>query len=578
MSLQHDAPARAPALAAATEQAPHAQPAQPAQPHQLEKHEKRLDAGNRHHDHYARRLPKWRNDLRNRLIPIVRWETPWLAWMQDSLRSPALDTYFAYTANLGTHTFFMVFLPIQFWCGYTSLGRATVFMLAAGIYWSGFLKDMLCLPRPLSPPLARISMSGSAALEYGFPSSHSTNAVSVTIYAIYMLRQSDEYSPAVNIGLQALFYVYAISIIVGRLYCGMHGFLDVLVGSVLGAVITVFQLVLSDWIDSWIFSGSYKDVIIATLVIFVLVRIHPEPADDCPCFDDSVAFSGVVVGINIGAWHYAQSGFAINDVYPSTVPFELAKIGLPTAIARTLLGVVVIFIWRATAKPALFKILPPIFRLLERGRMNLPRAFFLNASSYTSIPNMRDDDNVIPPASQLPQMLKNLAHPRKRSVSVGPQSASDAYETLAYRNRRRRESVNSSDGIPEDLEWSTTPQVVPPTAEKGQTQLGAGLLPTPMTSRVQSYERMMGTGDTHGFEGEMNTPPDSDTDFAGDLSLKSEEENEKREIFMKLTKPRVRYDVEVVTKLIVYTGIGMLAVGIDPIIFEMVGLGMGIRP
>lgn len=44
--------------------------------------------------------------------------------MQHSMRSPALDAYFAYTANLGTHTFFMVFLPIQFWCGYTSIGRA----------------------------------------------------------------------------------------------------------------------------------------------------------------------------------------------------------------------------------------------------------------------------------------------------------------------------------------------------------------------------------------------------------------------------------------------------------------------
>jgi len=445
---------------------------------------------------------------------------------------------------------------------------STVFMLAAGIYWSGFLKDMLCLPRPLSPPLARISMSGSAALEYGFPSSHSTNAVSVTIYAIYMLRQSDEYSSAVNIALQALFYIYAVSIILGRLYCGMHGFLDVLVGSILGALITVFQLTLSDWIDSWIFSGSYKDLIIATLVVFVLVRIHPEPADDCPCFDDSVAFSGVVVGINIGAWHYAQSGFAINDAYPSSVPFELAKIGLPKAVIRTLLGVVVIFIWRATAKPALFKILPPIFRLLERGRMNLPRAFFLNASSYTSIPNMRDDDNVIPPASQLPQMLKNLAHPRKRSVSVGPQSASDAYETLAYRNRRRRESINSADGtVLEDLEWSSTSP------------------PQPVTPAVEPV---------NGLQGRINTPPDSDADCADDILLKTEEENEKREIFMKLTKPRVRYDVEVVTKLIVYSGkscpschdamyslsagIGWFAVGLDPIIFELVGLGMGIRP
>lgn len=74
----------------------------------------------------AQRLPRWRNALRQRLIPIVRWETPRLALMQRKLRSPALDSYFAYTANLGTHTFFMIFLPIQFWCGYTSVGRAYV--------------------------------------------------------------------------------------------------------------------------------------------------------------------------------------------------------------------------------------------------------------------------------------------------------------------------------------------------------------------------------------------------------------------------------------------------------------------
>ncbi|KAJ8112656.1 hypothetical protein OPT61_g5029 [Boeremia exigua] len=122
-----------------------------------------------------------------------------------------------------------------------------------------------------------------------------------------------------------------------------------------------------------------------------------------------------------------------------------------------------------------------------------------------------------------------LAHPRKRSVSVGPQSASDAYETLAYRHRRRRESIASSDGaVPEDLEWATAPAV----------------------------------------DVKPDAPSDSDTDA----------QTEKRELFMQLTKPRVRYDVEVVTKLIVYTGIGWFAVGLDPILFELVGLGMGVRP
>jgi hypothetical protein len=70
-----------------------------------------------------RALPKWRYELRQRTLPLVRWETPYLAWLQANLRTPALDSYFAITANLGTHTFFMIGLPILFWCGYESFGK-----------------------------------------------------------------------------------------------------------------------------------------------------------------------------------------------------------------------------------------------------------------------------------------------------------------------------------------------------------------------------------------------------------------------------------------------------------------------
>lgn len=68
-------------------------------------------------------LPKWRYYPRQKILPVVRFETPYLAWFQDKVRSPMLDSYFAFTANLGTHTFFTVFLPVLFWCGYPSLGR-----------------------------------------------------------------------------------------------------------------------------------------------------------------------------------------------------------------------------------------------------------------------------------------------------------------------------------------------------------------------------------------------------------------------------------------------------------------------
>lgn len=71
-------------------------------------------------------LPTWRYWPRQTLLPLVRYETPYLAWFQEKIRSPSLDSYFAFAANLGTHTFFTVFLPILFWCGYPRIGRGYV--------------------------------------------------------------------------------------------------------------------------------------------------------------------------------------------------------------------------------------------------------------------------------------------------------------------------------------------------------------------------------------------------------------------------------------------------------------------
>ena len=56
-----------------------------------------------------------------------------MAAVQRTCRSPVLDSYFAMTANLGTHTFFMAALPICFWCGYPGVGIALVHMLASDI-------------------------------------------------------------------------------------------------------------------------------------------------------------------------------------------------------------------------------------------------------------------------------------------------------------------------------------------------------------------------------------------------------------------------------------------------------------
>lgn len=64
---------------------------------------------------------------------------------------------------------------------------------------------------------------------------------------------------------------------------------------------------------------------------------------------------------------------------------------------------------------------------------------------YKHVPkDLKIDENVFPSVSEIPSFLTSIRHPgRSRSVSIGPQSQADAYETLAYRDKKRRESLSS---------------------------------------------------------------------------------------------------------------------------------------
>lgn len=417
--------------------------------------------------------------------------------------------------------------------------RRLVHILALGVFWTGFIKDFYSLPRPLSPPLQRITMSGSAALEYGFPSTHSANAVSVAVYAILLLRSPDNpFSETTKLLLEILSYFYGVSIVFGRLYCGMHGFLDVIIGSIMGVGISLLEFHLGPPGDAAMQSSSWVAPAIIGLVVVILIRIHPEPADDCPCFDDSVAFAGVVIGLEAGTWTAGRSFLAYAEPSMGALPYTWLVVA-----ARMVFGVIVVFLWREIMKPTLLKVLPHVFRLIESTGFDLPRRFFTPASEYKSVPPGSRLDTLFPKASDFPRMVESIRHPttRGRAVSIGPQSAADAYETLAYRDRQRRDSIGSNSslkGKPNNLDIN----------EEDEDRSGKGA----QTSGVQKpaykdNEPSRGPNDTLVMQsgGENGNP---------DIYLTRENEREEKEMFSQLVRPRVRYDVEVVTKLVIYSG------------------------
>lgn len=299
----------------------------------------------------------------------------------------------------------------------------------------------------------------------------------------------------------------------------MHGFLDVVVGSILGVILALAEWVYGPLTNQWVWYGTWVAPLTMTLAILVFVRIHPEPADPCPCFDDGVAFAGVVIGIEVGQWHYSKTSFGWNTPVPATIPYSYQSVGPIATLLRFVMGVAIIFVWREVAKSVLLRYLPPLFRFIGRIGLVLPRRHFIDAREYKSVPSHLPDET-IPPIGQLPRMIR-----RGRSDSVGPQSAADAYETLAFRERKRRESLGQEGSSP----GSRSPVRSPLGQDNGNNvnSLG-GYIQQQQQSKLQEEEEK-----------------------ASDEAYEKQE----REMLSRIEKPRVRYDVEVVTKLLVYSGI-----------------------
>lgn len=398
------------------------------------------DAGNKPSDHYRSRLSPARYAVRSWCLPIVRRETEILAALQNKYRTPWLDVYFAWTANLASHTFYVLMLPPLFWFGASTMGRDLVFVLGMGIYLLGFCKDLLCLPRPRSPPLARITMLTYTTQEYGWPSSHSANATAVTLTLLFKVFDTrDSWAPlhfwAVVCGL----VIYYVSLITGRLYCGMHGFFDIITGSILGVVLFVFRRLYGEAYDNWLLASARNETwlgIVFTVLLIIgahlfLIHIHPEPVDNCPCFDDSVAFIGVLIGLDLS--HYAcvltkyfEKGNSYGDLL--LIPYN-PDCSLLVLAARFALGVSLVVVWKSILKPVVFSILPPIYKYIG---VNLPRSNFMStAHSHQSNRQIRRQSiSNMELTSEIDSVLKAINS--SETVKVGPESDIDAYELLDY--------------------------------------------------------------------------------------------------------------------------------------------------
>ncbi|CAG8625694.1 20240_t:CDS:10 [Dentiscutata erythropus] len=324
-----------------------------------------IDAGTHPESYYDKLLPPSNAQLRRWLLSIIRKETSLLINIQNSLSHPLLDSFFIYSSILGTHTFFVLLLPTFFWFGYGSIGRGLTLITTSGVVCTGLLKDSLCLPRPLSPPIRRLCV-GSHHLEYGFPSTHTTNAVSITLFFLTNIYAVESNSLFFKFVGTICLTIYCLSVVVGRIYCGMHSLIDIFAGSILAILIWWIHWSFQVHIDAFIMNESWGVPIIVIALGISLVCMFPEVIDNCPCIEDCVACIGAAVGMIIGSWNFSNSSFSNNG----NVPYDYNSTGLTITILRVI-----------------FAVLPPIYKALDQDiiikKKNIDDVSYLTSNEPT---------------------------------------------------------------------------------------------------------------------------------------------------------------------------------------------------
>ncbi|EGN92487.1 hypothetical protein SERLA73DRAFT_190962 [Serpula lacrymans var. lacrymans S7.3] len=292
------------------------------------------------------------------------------------------------------------------------LYQRLLFVLAFGVYLSSVLKDFICSPRPFAPPVTRLTI-GTHHLEYGFPSTHSTNSVSIALFIfshIYHYYVSSSMSSITFYTSCALLFVYTFSIVFGRLYTAMHSFTDCAVGVLLGIFIWTVHWAAGEWMERWLKEGGW--IVPLTIIPFclLLVNQHPQPVDDCPCFEDAIAFISVIMGAALAQWH--RTHYGMDEAFFSTVmagsdgkTWEEVFTWWSIAGAKIVVGVLIIFVWRLVAKSALHFILPPLFRALALCFTLPSRRFYTPATDYEHVP-METGLHPIPSVIDLPGQME----------------------------------------------------------------------------------------------------------------------------------------------------------------------------
>lgn len=212
---------------------------------------------------------------------LIQWGLGIVQWIQ-AFRNPIFDGFFLTINFLGEEDFYILCLPLIFWCLHKVLGMRLGAVLVFSTYLNQSLKDFFAAPRPYqvdSKLYAPLKTTG-----YGIPSGHSQGTVTFWGYLATQLKTRLWWALAIVIPL---------FVGIGRMYLGDHFPQDVLLGWAIGIVIVAAYAALQPRAGEWIGKQSFAvQIALAIIVPLALAALH--------FTSDTAKSAGVLLGFYAG--------------------------------------------------------------------------------------------------------------------------------------------------------------------------------------------------------------------------------------------------------------------------------------
>ena len=194
---------------------------------------------------------------------ILDWGIEVVLWFQQF--SPALDLPSKSLTFLGNLEFFLVFMPLIYWCIDRRMGARLLVLFLLSAYVNTLAKVMAGQPRPFQydSRVQQLVHAGGG----GLPSGHTQSAVVVWGYLASEIKSG-------KFWIVAGFLMIAVPI--SRLYLGVHFPTDLLGGYFLGAVLLALYLRFALKVEAWVVAkGVIWQTAAAVILPILLISVSP---------------------------------------------------------------------------------------------------------------------------------------------------------------------------------------------------------------------------------------------------------------------------------------------------------------